>query len=377
MNFSDGDNFQPPENNNYYPPVNRPRMPHFVPPEIWLKEKATIKKLSTFSAVAILLYILISSVFVGAIQLILMWMQNSPAVDYNLFADKWNSAEFQYGFDILYSVFIVGPPFFLVGHFAKKKGFLKEIPTGKPKNAKHLPIIIIAGFGLCLLGNILTSFIDTYVSVIFGFELQLPEMPETPYNPVGIIFFFISTAVVPALIEELALRGIIMQTLRRYGDMFAVICSALIFGLMHCNLMQIPFAFVSGIVIGYATLVTESIWTGVIIHFLNNAFTVTVTIIDDFYGMESIAYAICNIAFYGLIVIGIILGIVYLKKFSPKNLYRSPLVNIGSGFYGFVPTFSARVSEGSLFQAFLLTPTMIVAFIGVVYQTIVSAIALL
>ena len=377
MNYSDGGNFPPPENNNYYPPVSRPKMPHFVPPEIWLKEKNFIKKLSTFSAVAILLYIFLSGVFVGAIQLLFMLLEKSMGADYSLFADKWNSAEFQYGFEILYSVFIVGGPFFIVGHFAKKKGFLKEIPTGKPKNAQHLPIIIVAGFGLCLLGNILTSFIDTYVSVIFGFELQLPEMPETPYNPVGIIFFFISTAVVPALIEELALRGIIMQTLRRYGDMFAIICSALIFGLMHCNLMQIPFAFVSGIVIGYATLVTESIWTGVIIHFLNNAFTVTVTIIDDFYGMESIAYSICNIIFYGMIVIGIILGIIYLKKLGPKNLYRSPLVNIGSGFYGFVPMFSARVSDGTLYKTFLLTPTMIVAFIAVLYQTIVSAIALL
>lgn len=377
MNYSDGGNFPPPENNFNYPPLNRPRMPHFVPPETWLKEKSIIKKLSTFSSVAILMYILLSGVFIGAIQLLFMLLEKSMGADYNLFADKWNSAEFQYGFEILYSVFIVGCPFFLVGYFAKKKGFLKEIPTGKPKNAKHLPIIIVAGFGLCLLGNIVTSIIDTYVSAIFGFELKLPEMPSTPNNPVGIIFFFLSTAVIPALIEEMALRGIIMQTLRRYGDMFAVICSALIFGLMHCNLMQIPFAIIAGVVIGYAVLVTESIWTGVIIHFLNNAFTVTVSIINDFYGMESAAYMICNIIFYGMIAIGIILGIIYLKKLAPKTLYRSPLINIGRGFYGYVPMFSARVSEGSLFRTFLITPTMIVAFIAVVYQTIITTIALM
>ena len=107
MNYSDGGNFPPPENNNCYPPVNGPKIPHFVPPEIWLREKNIIRKLSSFSSVSVLLYILLSSVFVGAVQLLFVFLQNSMGVDYNLFSDKWNSAEFQYVFEILYSVFIV------------------------------------------------------------------------------------------------------------------------------------------------------------------------------------------------------------------------------------------------------------------------------
>ncbi len=379
MNYSPGGYYQPPEHNNYQSNqgwYHGPKPPHFVPSEVWLREKNIIRKLSTISSVSILLYILFSSVFVGATQLLFVLLQNIDGFDYNLFSEKWNSAEFQYLFTTIYSVLIVGGPFFLMGKFASRKGFLFNIPMEKPRNAKQLPIIIFAGFGLCLLGNIITSYIDVIAKLVFGFELKLPEMPETPHNAVGILLFFLSTAVVPALIEELALRGIIMQMLRRYGDMFAIVCSALIFGLMHCNLMQIPFAFIAGVVIGYAVLVTESVWTGIIIHFLNNAFTVTVSIIDDFYGIESTAYAICNTFFYGFILIGIVLTFVYFKRFNTRELYKSPLVNTGKGFYGNVPMFSERISGGTLFKAFLLTPTMIVAFIAVIYETIVATIAL-
>lgn len=379
MNYSPGGYYQPPENNNYQNRQNwnqRLKPPHFVPPEIWKKEKSIIRKLSTISAVSILLYILFSGIFTGATQLLFALLKNIGSIDYNLFSEKWNSAEFQYLFTTLYSVLIVGGPFFLAGKFAKKKGLLVHIPMEKPQNAKHLPIIVFAGFGLCLFGNVLTSYLDMLVRMVFGFELKLPEMPETPHSVGGILLFFLSTAVVPALIEEMALRGIIMQTLRRYGDMFAVVCSALIFGLMHCNLMQIPFAFIAGIVIGYAVLVTESVWTGVIIHFLNNAFTVTVAIVDDFYGLESKAYVICNIAFYSFILIGIALAFIYLKKFNKRKLYKSPLVNIGNGFYGYVPMFSERISNVTLYKAFLITPAMISAFIAVIYETIIATIAL-
>lgn len=379
MNYTPGGYYQPPENNNYQNNQGWNswlKPPPFVPHEVWRREKNIIRKLSTISATAILMYIFLSAVFVGAIQLLFVLIKNIESIDYNLFSAKWNSAEFQYVFEIIYSILIVGGPFFLMGKYARKNGLLANIPMGKPKNAKHLPVIILAAFGLCLFGNVITSYLDMIVQMIFGFELKLPEMPETPRNAGGILLFFLSTAVVPALIEEMALRGIIMQTLRRYGDMYAIICSALIFGLLHCNLMQIPFAFIAGIVIGYAVLVTESVWTGVIIHFLNNAFTVTINIVNDFYGLESKAYAVCNTAFYGFIIIGFVLTFIYLKKINKRKLFKSPLINIGKNFSGYVPMFSARISNGTLFKSFLLTPAMIIAFLAVVYETIVATIAL-
>lgn len=367
-------NYSPPENNNFGNNHNwnfGPKPPHFVPVEIWNREKHQIKKISALASMSVLLFILLSSVFSGAVQMLFSLISsNISTADYELFAEKWNSSQFQYVFEIIYSVFIVGTPFFAVGYFSKKKGYLPSIPTGKPLNPKHLPVIIIGAFGVCLFGNIITTYFDAIVQAVFGFRLQMPDMPVPPRNAAGIFLLYLSTAVVPALIEEMALRGIIMQQLRRYGDLFAIICSALIFGLMHCNLMQIPFAVIAGIAIGYAVVVTESIWTGVIIHFLNNAFSVTVSLINEFYGLESTAYIICNIIFYTVVALGGFFAFRYLNKFG-KPLKKSSLVNQSKDFYGIVPPFSARISYGAIYKAFLLTIPMAIAFIAVVYETII------
>lgn len=378
MNYSQGGYQQPPQNNYDPNRFNQPpfgsKIPHFVPTEIWGREKNNIKKLSIFAAASVLLFILLSSVFAGIMQAVLMIFQNLDGFNYTAFADKWNSAEFYYVYTIIYSVFTVGGPFFIIGKIAHKKGLLGQIPLDKPKNPRLLPLIIFGAFGVCLFGNIITSYFDIALESVFGFEMEMPEMPETPKSVVGVLFFYLSTAVVPALVEEIALRGIIMQPLRRYGDMFAILCSSIIFGLMHCNLLQIPFAFIAGIAIGYAVTVTESVWTGVLIHFLNNAFSVTVSIIDDFYGLESTPYIIVNVFFYVFIALGIFFSILYAKKYNTYRFRKSPLINQGKNFYGMPPMFSAKISAGTLYKEYLLTVPMIIAFIAVAYETVMFAV---
>ena len=43
--------------------------------------------------------------------------------------------------------------------------------------------------------------------------------------------------------EELLFRGIVLRTLRPWGKQAAILISALVFGLFHGNVVQIPFAF--------------------------------------------------------------------------------------------------------------------------------------
>lgn len=75
-------------------------------------------------------------------------------------------------------------------------------------------------------------------------------------------------------------RGAIMQSLRRFGDTFALFVSSLLFGLVHGNLVQAPMAFVTGLAIGYFVLRTGSLRTGMAIHFVNNALAVVLSAIS-------------------------------------------------------------------------------------------------
>lgn len=382
MNYYPGGYGFPPENNNSNnyndntgfggnKPYGSPlKQPQFIPHEVWIREKSYIKKLSMLAGGAILLYVLASTVFVGIFQGINVIINAVSPEAADSFAQITETSQFQYLFEILYSVFVVGGPFFILGYVFYRKGLTGSIPMDKPRKAKYLPLVVIGGFGVCLAGNIVTSYLDLFFEMLTGMELTNIEMPETPRNAVGVVLYFLSTAVVPALIEEMALRGVIMQPLRRYGDWFAILCSALIFGLMHCNLVQIPFAFLAGIVIGYAVVVTESVWTGVLIHFMNNAFSVLVSIITDFYGIDSWQYRVCDIVFYVFIVIGIICAVFVYRKYSDRPMRKSSVINSGRNFAYQPPPFSAKISNKTLFGAYMSTIPMIAAIIVVCYETV-------
>lgn len=57
-------------------------------------------------------------------------------------------------------------------------------------------------------------------------------------------------------------------------DKYAIIISALLFGLMHANIRQTLYTFVGGIVLAILAIKTRSILPAMIIHFTNNAVAV-------------------------------------------------------------------------------------------------------
>lgn len=89
-----------------------------------------------------------------------------------------------------------------------------------------------------------------------------------------------SSAVIPAVFEELLYRRLICRELTVHGSAFAVIISALLFGLAHFSFYTFPYAFVCGLVLGFVYLKTGSAKYTAAIHFANNAFSVILSIIE-------------------------------------------------------------------------------------------------
>ena len=82
--------------------------------------------------------------------------------------------------------------------------------------------------------------------------------------------YVVNLVAIPALVEEITYRGIILGTLRPYGDKFAIIISAVFFALLHRNMAQFPNALLLGLALGYFMVKTNSIWTTMILHATNN-----------------------------------------------------------------------------------------------------------
>lgn len=80
---------------------------------------------------------------------------------------------------------------------------------------------------------------------------------------------FLYASIFAPVWEELLFRGYVLRTLRPYGKRFAVLCSALLFGLFHGNLLQTPYAVIMGLILGYVTVEYSILWS-VLLHMFNN-----------------------------------------------------------------------------------------------------------
>ena len=80
---------------------------------------------------------------------------------------------------------------------------------------------------------------------------------------------FLYACILAPVSEELLFRGLVQRTLMPFGRKLAILGSAFLFGLMHGNVMQIPFAFLSGLVLGYVASEYSIAWA-MLLHMINN-----------------------------------------------------------------------------------------------------------
>lgn len=196
------------------------------------------------------------------------------------FSDAYQTnPAFQYAVAaFVFSFIALGFPFFI---YSRKKGslsYFKVLPFHTPQPRKKLLCLVLAGWGACLAANFASGYAAAFFSS-FGLEETLPE-PLVSATALDTAMNFICAAVMAPLVEEFVFRGVIMQPLRRYGDSFAVITTAVMFALVHGSPTNIIFAFLSGVAIGYAVIYSKSLWVGIIIHALNNATAVFFTEFD-------------------------------------------------------------------------------------------------
>ena len=211
----------------------------------------------------------------------------------------------------------------LIVSFSFKKRFFPFSP------AKSVPFGvaffgILAAIGLCMLANIINSYVIYFFSEL---GWKVPAAPQTMVEtPTSLALNLFTIAVLPALLEEMIYRGYILRTLRPYGNMFAVVVSSLLFSLMHGNLRQIPFAFMVGLVLGLLYVSTNNIWLPIAVHFANNSISVLMEYfafsLSDVY--QSLFYVL---VIYGLIAVGILATIIllagYLKHLRLKRVNTS------------------------------------------------------
>ncbi len=281
---------------------------------------------------------------------------------YNYFESSVSVSSF---INMIYSLVVVGGTFGILGNLYKTKK--KTLPTpypgefpdsapkarklpiqfGAPKNKLQALLLIIISFGGCMFANYISSILIAFLGV-FGAESTYNSIQD-PKSTADLLLMCLSVAVIPPLIEEYALRGVALSNLRRYGNSFAIIASAIMFGIFHGDAMQIPFAFICGLFFAYAVIATESLWTGIIIHALNNILSCISSVIMQV-GTEDAANTFFSVVSIGGMVLAVVCVFIYYALFRKDGV---------TDFKGEAAILTTSQKIGK----FLTSPVMIIALI--------------
>lgn len=174
---------------------------------------------------------------------------------------------------LLLYVLMMGLPLWICATFLMPKTRERRVP---PKlSADRRLCLVLFGVALCVLANIFTSFLS---NLLYDLGLSSPALPSMGDGSfVVLLFDLIVFALIPAVMEEYLLRGIVLQTLRPLGDTTAVVLSAVLFGLLHGNLTQAPYACLMGLILGGIFVRTDSLPPVIAVHALSNTLAVAMS----------------------------------------------------------------------------------------------------
>ncbi len=127
---------------------------------------------------------------------------------------------------------------------------------------KVLPLVTLVGW-----------LFDQLVSKASGSN-PLLELVLTTTNPWALLLFSITAMVLAPLFEETLFRGVLLPVLgQRYGGLWGVVISALVFGIAHLSLGELPALFVLGLGLGWLRLQSGRLGPSVLMHGLWNGLT--------------------------------------------------------------------------------------------------------
>lgn len=164
----------------------------------------------------------------------------------------------------------------------------------KPMTAGVFAAVLCLTVGAQLVSGLWVSLVEL---VMNGFGRSVTGVLDAISGSCDTFSMFLYSAILGPLAEEVLFRGYVLRSLRPYGKKFAVVLSALLFGLFHGNILQAPYAFLMGLVFGYVTVEYSLTWS-VALHVFNNL------VLADLYtrltaGLSDAVYYILDGAVFG------------------------------------------------------------------------------
>ena len=327
--------------------LNRKMDNRWTGPDIRQAERLNLKRDANYIGTGmVFLSLLLNLTFtVVLIPLMLAGAVDPEAVASNALYLGMGNTKYMLVYAVVYSV-AMGLPMILASLLFRQP--LNHFRPHQKVGAGTVIPALLLGLAMCMAANLAASSIMSFLSM---FGVRMPDMPSMlEHTPVSLLLNLLVIAVLPALLEEMMFRGYILQALRPYGDGMAILVSSLLFGLMHGNVLQIPFAVLVGLALCYIVVQTDNIWLAVGLHFLNNAFSILL----DYFTMglpEAESSMVITTAFLLVGAVGLLSTLIavltrskLLHPLKPSRsalrpgeragaLFSSPLFLLGAGVF--------------------------------------------
>lgn len=208
---------------------------------------------------------------------------------------------------------------------------LRLLPAHAPQKQKHHPLMWLGFLSLFFA----LSYFFSYLGQIFGawfyeftnLEVENEVAQMTSVMPLGANILFVG--ILGPIFEELFYRKVIVDRLRRYGDLPAILISGLIFSLVHGNLDQIFYTLAGGMLLGFVYVYTGNVLYTISIHVAFNmiggvyATEITRRMGGDItLSEDDITGTIMVLTYGAFIVLTLVVGTIFYL-FNAKRFHRS------------------------------------------------------
>ncbi len=254
---------------------------------------------------------------------------------------------------MLWYVFYIPVPALFIGIATRSRVSpfpVKRLPVGE------LFAMVLGGMAFAVLANLATSWLMVFLE---SFGVPIPTFPDTMEPTARSLWLnVVSTAVLPALAEEIVFRAYVQGALAPCGTTASVVVSALLFALFHGNILQVPFAFLMGLILGWLFARTGSILPSVLLHFGNNLMSVVMDYLSAQYPDLKSGGAVMLL--FSLAIFGGAIGVAALLSHKRSAVLTSG----GNG--------ASLLSATSRVTAPFSSPLLIVSTVWLIVQLVVS-----
>lgn len=139
----------------------------------------------------------------------------------------------------------------------------------KPRfGIKNFLLFFVASMGIVYIGSYIGDFVMTVISAVVGYDYSNMLGVMTDATPWW--FTAIVTCIIAPFGEEFIFRKLLIDRTRRFGDVTAILVSAILFGVFHMNFYQFFYALFIGVILSYVYTLTGKLRYCIALHALVN-----------------------------------------------------------------------------------------------------------